>query len=129
MPSFSEQMKSVALKMPKWSVILVAFIGLLIATVPANYAWYHATSTNSNLSFPAVFGISMFFVILEYLIVLPVNQLAGSRVGLVEVTVIEYVSLVLGSFFYLLAVRHQKIGWRQYVGLLAAVFGGILSSV
>ena len=124
MPTFASSMNSIAHKMPKWSVILVAFVGLLIATLPANIAWYHTTGTESTLSFPAIFGISMFFVMLEYLVVLPINQLAGSRISLVEVNIIEYVSLVMGSLFYLLIIRKQRFGWAQYTGLALAALGG-----
>lgn len=122
-------MNHYAHKIPKWAVGAVAFVGLLVATLPANIAWYHTTGTNSSLSFPAVFGVSMFFVIIEYLIILPSTQLAGSRFSLTEVNIIEYVTLTMGSLFYLLVVRRQSIGLRQYLGLFVTVGGSALALV
>ena len=126
---FAADVERFSRKIPRWAIIIIAFIGLLIASLPANIAWYHTTGTNSNLSFPAVFGISMFFVIIEYLIVLPSNQLAGTKLSLVEVNVIEFVTLTMGSLFYLIVIRKQRPDWRHYTGLiLAAVGGGIALS-
>lgn len=126
---FASDVERFSRKIPRWAIIIIAFVGLLIASVPSNIAWYHTTGTNSNLSFPAVFGISMFFVIIEYLIVLPANQLAGTKLSLVEVNVIEFVTLTMGSLFYLIVIRKQRPDWRHYTGLiLAAVGGGIALS-
>jgi len=106
-----------------WKMVVFVLVLSVIASIFQTLAWYH--NSDGNSPFWTGVGLSMLFVTIEYMCIIPANQIGNRMFSLFQLAIlIEFISWSVFTL-YILYVRKEEITKNCWIGL-GIIFIGVV---
>lgn len=107
--------EEVKLEKPAVSLLLTIIGLFIVSSFFQTLAWYY--NIDGRLAFWTGFILSMGFVVMEYLCMIPANQMGYKFFSLIQLGIIvEFINWFV-FILYVKYVRHEEITSRSWIGL------------
>lgn len=118
-----ESLKNIGCSMTKYQTFCVSMVFLLISTIPCNFAWYANIGTKDNTGILQLILPTIAYLLLEHSLVIPANQIGGSRLSIFTLSVMSYLCLGIGTIGYVWWRENKFPNKWQLLGLIITMFG------